>query len=325
MFFTSGTTDRSKAVVLTGRSLCQSAYNGGALLPLCHEDILMCMLPLAHVFGFVCGLLWGLSFGASIALGRGVRHYVDDLSFYQPTVLSAVPTLLEFLLKHGLINSELSLILVGAGQCSPELLKAASKKGLRVSFGYGLTETSSGVALSIGEDPYAMDICPDDTILLGDDGEILIKAPTCMMKEYYKHPQDTEAVLVKGILYTGDLGWFDEEGKLHVTGRKKEILVLDDGTKIYLPEYEAVITRALETTELAVILKNSRVWLVYYGEKDRQDLWKLLRPVMENYPRNQQVFDIIIVDTPLPRTATGKIRRWKLEKDVETVDIGGHR
>lgn len=118
------------------------------------------------------------------------------------------------------------------------------------------------------------------------------------MEEYYKHPQDTEAVLVKGILSTGDLERFDEEGKLHVTGRKKEILVLDDGTKIYLPEYEAVLTRALETTELAVILKNSRVWLAYYGEKDKQDLWKLLSPVMENYLRNQQIFDIIIVDTP---------------------------
>lgn len=57
LFFTSGTTERSKAVVLTDHSLCQSAYNGGEKLPLSPEDRLLCLLPLGHVFGFVCGLL----------------------------------------------------------------------------------------------------------------------------------------------------------------------------------------------------------------------------------------------------------------------------
>ena len=63
LFFTSGTTERAKAVVLTDNSLCQSAYNGSAMLPLQPEDRLLCTLPLGHVFGFVCGLLWGLSCG----------------------------------------------------------------------------------------------------------------------------------------------------------------------------------------------------------------------------------------------------------------------
>jgi long-subunit acyl-CoA synthetase (AMP-forming) len=317
LFFTSGTNDRSKAVVLTGHSLCQSAYNGGALLPLSCDDTLMCMLPLGHVFGFVCGLLWGLSCGACAALGRGARHYVDDLSFYEPTALSAVPMLLGFLLKQELINSRLRLVLIGAGGCSPELLNAVFKKGLKVSFGYGLTETSSGVALSIGGDPYAMDVCPDDSIILGEDGEILIKSPTCMMKEYYKQPEATRNALKNGVLYTGDLGRFDESGKLHVTGRKKEILVLEDGTKIYLPEYESVLSKALGTSEMAVILKNGRPCMAYFGDQSKQDLWRVLTPLMEDYPRNHQIADIIILNTPLPRTATGKIKRWELEKLVK--------
>ena len=91
LFFTSGTTERAKAVVLTEKSLMASARNGSALLPLSPNDRLFCMLPLAHVFGFVCGLLWGLSCGASVALGRGPRHYADDCLFYRPTALSAVP------------------------------------------------------------------------------------------------------------------------------------------------------------------------------------------------------------------------------------------
>ena len=98
LFFTSGTTEQAKAVVLTDHSLCQSAYKGGAMLPLTPEDTLLCLLPLGHVFGFVCGLLWGLSCGAAVALGRGPRHYADDCAFYRPTAVSVVPLLLGFLL-----------------------------------------------------------------------------------------------------------------------------------------------------------------------------------------------------------------------------------
>ena len=241
LFFTSGTTEQAKAVVLTDHSLCQSAYNGGAKLPLHPGDRLLCLLPLGHVFGFVCGLLWGLSCGASVALGRGARHYADDCAFYKPTAVSVVPMLLGFLLQRELINAELRLVLVGAGDCPKALLDAAAAKGLSVSFGYGLTETSSGVAISVGGDPFAMEVCPDDTVTIAEDGEILIQAPTCMMQGYYKRPDATRAVLRDGVFHTGDLGRFDEEGLLHITGRKKDMLVLPDGTKIFLPEYEGAL------------------------------------------------------------------------------------
>lgn len=314
LFFTSGTTERSRAVVLTDRSLCQSAWNGSAMLPLSREDTLLCMLPLGHVFGFVCGLLWGLSSGACVALGRGVRHYLDDCVFYEPTAVSVVPILLGFLLKTGAINPQLRLILVGAGDCPAPLLEAAAARGIRVSFGYGLTETSSGVAISTSGDPFAMDICPDDTVTLADDGEILIQAPTCMMQGYYKHPDATAAVLRDGVLHTGDLGRFDEAGKLHIIGRKKEMLVLSDGTKIFLPEYEGRLMQALGHTELAVTLRAGRPVLIFSGETRADELRKRLRPLMAALPRGQQLTDIIITEDPLPRTATGKIKRWELQQ-----------
>ena len=117
LFFTSGTTASCKAVVLTDRSLMAAAYNGSCMLPLSPEDTLLCMLPLNHVFGMVCGLLWGMQCGSAVAMGRGMRHYVDDPAFYRPTVLSAVPLLLDFLLRHAPLGEELRLILVGAGDC----------------------------------------------------------------------------------------------------------------------------------------------------------------------------------------------------------------
>ncbi|MCR4607305.1 MAG: acyl--CoA ligase [Oscillospiraceae bacterium] len=316
LFFTSGTTARSKAVVLTDHSLCQSAWNGSAKLPLSPEDTLLCLLPLGHVFGFVCGLLWGLSCGSSVALGRGARHYLDDCDHYRPTAVSVVPMLMGFLLKQRCINPELRLILVGAGDCPAALLKSAAAAGLRVSFGYGLTETSSGVAISVSGDPFAMEICPDDTITIADDGEILIQAPTCMMQGYYKMPDDTAAVLKDGVFHTGDLGMFDADGKLHITGRKKDMLVLPDGTKIFLPEYEAPLMQALGSTELAVILREGRPALVFSGEADPGDISEKLRDLMRTLPRGQQIAEIIVTADPLPRTATGKIKRWELQQKV---------
>ena len=317
LFFTSGTTSRCKAVVLTDRSLMSSAWNGSSMLSLSPEDILMCMLPLNHVFGFVCSLLWGLQCSAAIALGRGARHYIDDLTYFTPTVLSAVPSLLAFLLRQNVLCPQLRLILVGAGDCPPAILAQAASHGLQVRFGYGLTETSSGVAISTGGDPYALSVCPDDTVSIASDGEILVEAPTCMMEGYYKKAEDTAAVLQDGILHTGDLGRLDQAGRLHVTGRKKEILVLTDGSKIYLPEYEERLRNILDGRDLAVISIRQRPVLVIREDPEhRQEILDALAPLMADYPRGQQLQDILFTDQPLPRTATGKLMRWKIQKEI---------
>ena len=328
LFFTSGTTSSSKAVVLTDQSLMAAAYNGSCKLPLHAGDTLMCMLPLNHVFGFVCGLLWGMECGVPVALGRGARYYAQDLSFFRPTVLSAVPLLLGFLVQYRLINREMRLLLIGAGDCPDRLIRSVMQSGLAVSLGYGLTETSSGVAISVpgssSSDPYAMEICPEDTVTLADDGEILIASDSCMMQGYYHHPEDTAAVLIDGVLHTGDLGRWDESGRLHIIGRKKEILVLSDGTKIFLPEYEAKIAAALPGRDFAVLEKDGKPVLLLVdkeasgwtdqimAEAARILVQQELRSVMAELPRGHQLSDIVFTDKPLPRTVTGKVKRWGL-------------
>ncbi len=320
LFFTSGTTSASKAVVLTEKSLCSSAYNGSEKLPLSADDTLMCMLPLSHVFGFVCSLLWGLSCGATVALSGGPRSIATDFAFFNPTAVSLVPMLFGFLLKNELLNSDLNLILIGAGDCPDSLLEAAAEMGKRVCFGYGLTETSSGVALSVsGEDVHAMEICPDDEIKIADDGEILIKAPTCMMQGYYKNDEATAEVLNDGWLHSGDIGRLDENGRLHITGRKKEILVLPTGTKIFLPEYEGAIKKALETDELAVILlRDKPVLVVREDAQSSGELYAKVAEVMRDLPQSQRISNVIFKNEALPRTPTGKIKRWEIQKAEET-------
>ena len=230
-----------------------------------------------------------------------------------------MPSLLGFLLKYRALNPELKTILIGAGGCPPEILRAAQTTDARVCFGYGLTETSSGVALSLGEgDPYAMTVCPDDTVTIADDGEVLITAPTCMMQGYWHKPEDTAAVLRDGVLYTGDLGTLDETGKLRLTGRKKEMLVLSDGTKLYLPEYEQALSNALGGEAVCVLLIGDLPILVLEGDmRDPAPIWAKIRPVLDARARNQQIKRIEFYEKPFPRTASGKIMRWAIQRERE--------
>ena len=314
LFFTSGTVSGGRAVELTQQSLCASAYNGWSLLPLGADDVLMCMLPLDHVFGFVCGLLWGLRSGAAVALGRGAAHYSDDLAFFDPTSLSAVPMLLGFFLKNRLLNPELSLVLIGAGDCPAEMIAAVKAMGIRVSFGYGMTETSSGVALSLGDDPYAMTICPDDKIEIAPDGEILITAPTCVMRGYAGDRDATDEVLKDGVLYSGDIGHIDSDGCLHVTGRKKEIIVLSDGTKIFLPEYERELQSCLPGRDIAVTVRNGAPALIITGEEsERGTVISNIEGFMRSLPTGKRLKDIIFISAPIPRTGTGKVARGRIQ------------
>lgn len=315
LFFTSGTTGASKAVVLTSASLCSSAWNGNDKLPCLPTDNLLAVLPFCHVFGFVCSMMWPMSQGACISLGRGFRHLHDDCAYFKPTVISVVPSLLYFLLAKQALNPELRVILVGAGPAEENALKAAKAMGCEVHFGYGLTETSSGVAISTGDDPFAMEVCHDSKITLADDGEILVSCPECMMKGYYKLPDATAAVLSDGVLKTGDLGRFDENGNLHITGKKKDILVLPNGNKIYLPEWESELTRFLGAQELAIAMKDGIVTAIYVdkdGVADKAELDKKLVEFNRTKPFDKQITALCITDKPLPRTATGKIKRWML-------------
>ena len=315
LFFTSGTTNSSKAVVLTSSSLCASAWNGQAKCPCNETDNLLCMLPLTHVFGFVCAMLWPMSQGAKISITRGMRYIAQDCKYFKPTIISVVPSILKFLVGLNALNDELRMVLVGAGPANEQTLAAAKEKGIEVRFGYGLTETSSGVAISCGENPFAMSVCPDDTITLADDGEVLVKADECMMKGYYKNPEATKEVLINGILHTGDLGKFDEDGNLYITGRKKDILVLENGNKIFLPEWEKELAVALETDDVALTLENGEITL-FVGNKDGFLNVSMLKDKLaafnKNKPFNLQITGLVVMPDALPKTATGKVKRYAI-------------
>lgn len=306
LFFTSGTCESSKAVVLSSRSLCYSAWNGQSLLPCGEGDVILSVLPLAHVFGFVCAMLWGFAYGACIALGRGLRYIAEDCALYKPTIISAVPSLAEFLMRLGAVNAELRTMLIGSAPCTEQLIEQYRAQGVSVRFGYGLTETASGVALSTSdEEPFAMTLCPDTEIRIAEDGEVLLKS-SCMMRGYLGYPPAGEW------LSTGDVGYLDDLNRLHISGRKKDILVLPSGNKIFCAEYESSLKALIGPWDVAVIQRDNAPTAVFSGDKDRDVCTEAFNEFNRTLPRELQLRAMEFRREPLPRTALGKLRRYEI-------------
>lgn len=311
LFFTSGTTSRSKIVRLTSETLCASAWNGQSMLACGEDDIILSILPLSHVFGFVCSMLWGFAYGATIALGRGVRHLIDDAQFFRPTILPAVPSLISAMLRFETLNPELRIVLIGAAPCTQETIDALRAKGVAVYLGYGLTETSSGIAITQDPDePFALYPCPDTDITIEPDGEVTVATP-CMMQGYI----GAIPMFDGDRFFTGDIGSIDEKGRLHLSGRKKDVLLMADGTKIFCPEYEEDLAEMTGFSDLGVIMKGDRAVLIAGEGGDADALRAAVKEYNGGLQRSQQIYDVIVAGHELPRTATGKLKRYELHSE----------
>jgi long-subunit acyl-CoA synthetase (AMP-forming) len=315
LFFTSGTSGSPKAVVLTSASLLDSSFNGQSRLPCSKDDLIYSCLPLSHVFGFVCTFLWPLCYGASVALGEGLKSIPGDVLAFKPTILPVIPTLAGFLLSLKAINPELKTVLVGAGPLSLTLISAFKALGKRVAFGYGLTETSSGVAISVGsEDPFAMQPCPEDEFRIEGDGTVSIRSGGLMLG-YYKNKEATDAVVKEGWLRTNDRGFLDKDGNLHIQGRKDDIAVLSNGTKYDCALGEEKLSHYLGAMlDCALYAKEGKLTLAVHLAKP--ELKEAVEKAVESFNQYSELYtkitQIIYSPTPLPRTKTGKIIRYQL-------------
>ena len=291
LFFTSGTTDSSKTVVLSTRELRASTWGGQSMLACSKRDILLS------------------------ALGRGPLHVIDDCRYFHPTILPVVPTIAEELLRLDALNRELRIILIGAAVPTQETLRALQIRGIQTYTGYGLTETASGLAITRDlSAPLSLYICPGADLKIGPDGEITVKTDALM--EGYLDPADgsLNLPLQDGRFHTGDLGRIDERGALRITGRKKDMLMLPDGNKVFCPEYEAYLSEELGSDELCVILDNGRPALLYSSRLARPLVEKAVTGLNRHYPRSRQIAKLIPREGLLPRTAAGKIMRWVLQR-----------
>ena len=175
---------------------------------------------------------------------------------------------------HHALGPRMRLLITGGSRFDPAIARDLYGLGVSLYNGYGLTETSGAACIvrpgdrfntSVGHPLPGVDIrieidrsAPVDRSDLTEtdgvdaSGEVLIRGPI-VMREYYQRPDATADVIRDGWLYTGDLGRLDREGRLHITGRKKEVIVLSSGKNLYPEEIEAHYRRSPFIKELGVL------------------------------------------------------------------------
>ncbi|MGB3714521.1 MAG: long-chain fatty acid--CoA ligase [Candidatus Promineifilaceae bacterium] len=279
LIFTGGTTGRAKAALSSHRALLASGMQIHSWIGHMKDDwndVTVMLMPMFHAFGNVGVLpvaLVGKHLMALVPNPRDLDDLIDTIHDVKPAYLSGVPTLFIALLKHPAVKagkvdfSSIKLCISGA---APLMLETKNRFEVltngRIVEAYALTESvlASVVTPVNGEyKPGAIGIpLPDvdvrivdaelgtDTLGAGEVGEIIISAPQIMLR-YWERPEATAETVRDGWLFTGDLGYLDEDGYLYLVDRKKD-LIKPSGFQVWPREVEEVIATHPAVAEVGV-------------------------------------------------------------------------
>ena len=240
ILYTGGTTGTPKGAILSHRALLRGSYNGCFGEGQIFFNKYMVLIPFFHVFGLVRNLLSSINTGSNAYLVSEMMHFIKEIKDAKPNVMIIVPALANLIFsivsQHGIeaVGGKLEYIICGGAHVTPDLIKRLGSVGIKLCPGYGLTETANLVSGSINylDKPESVGIVyPEQEVKLVNN-EIYIKGDN-LFSGYYNDPGETKNVMSEdGYLKTGDLGRFDEDGFLYITGRNKNIIVLDNGENI---------------------------------------------------------------------------------------------
>ncbi|ERM95094.1 oxalate--CoA ligase [Amborella trichopoda] len=336
---TSGTTSRPKGVPLTQRNLAASVENIRGVYDLSRDDRTVVVLPLFHVHGLMCSLLGSLIAGGSVilpALGRfSASTFWVDMKSYGGTWYTAVPTIHQILLDRHLAAPEpVYPKLRFMRSCSAALAPIVFAR-LEEAFGapvleaYAMTEAAHLMASnllpcrgerkpgSVGK-PVGLEmaVLSEDGVVLGVGlkGEVCIRGEN-VTKGYKDNEEANREAFKFGWFHTGDVGYFDADGYLHLVGRIKE-LINRGGEKISPIEVDAVLLSHPDVAQaVAFGVPDDK-----YGEEinaavipreessiDEAEVLRFCKKNLASFKIPKRVF--ITDPDSLPKTATGKIQR----------------
>jgi long-chain acyl-CoA synthetase len=277
IMYTSGTTGNPKGVMLTHGNLLSNAEALLDILPDPAEIVLLNWLPFSHIFARLCDHYLCLRAGFLMVLATSAETVPFDIMEVQPTHLHGVPRLFEKMLAAAqtaptpeeakrrlkfMFGRRLDWVMSGGAPLPPKICSAYHEAGIRLLQGYGLTETSPVLTTNRPEN-YRVESAglpiPGVELKIAPDGEILATGPN-VMKGYWQQPQATAAAIRDGWFHTGDMGRIDADGFLYITGRKKELLVLSNGKKVYPTEVEGAL-QAEPCIEQAIVFGEKKNFL----------------------------------------------------------------
>ena len=328
LMFTSGTTGRSKGVMLSERNMCASLHTysevaenwvtdrlpAGQKLPLSH----MTLLPLFHMACFVCVVSYPPA-GWTLNLCGDIRDFYRDLGLMHSDVMASAPMLVETVyndMKRGRVSRLNGLwdLCCSSAALDPKMLLELAQNGFVVNQCYGMTETFGDGILNFTQVEKHMSAVgkPDDHVQykLDETGEICIKGD-CVMLGYYKDPEATAEVIdADGWFHTGDLARMDEEGFYYITGRKKNLIILASGENVSPEELEKKLALCPAITECIVKEKGQKICAVICCPEDKQEeVRAFVTEVNRSLPLYKRISAVEFTTEPLPRNALGKLLR----------------
>ncbi|HEY6280862.1 MAG TPA: AMP-dependent synthetase/ligase [Burkholderiales bacterium] len=375
--YTSGTAGPPKGVKLSHRNILSNMHAVLKAVELHATDRVLSVLPLSHMFERTCGYYLTLHVGVQVIYTRGVQQLAEDLATQQPTILLAVPRVLErfkvrieeklassffkrqlFALTikfgwqvyqqqanalervvYGLLKKlvadpilaklggKLRMVFVGGAALDQRVGRTFIGLGLRITQGYGLTETSPVIAGNReGDRDLASVGAPLENlqVRVNQAGELLVRGPSVMLG-YWRNPEATRAVLDdEGWLNTGDQVEI-RDGNIYIKGRTKDVLVLSNGEKVPPQEVEtAILSDGI--FEQVMLVGEGRAYLTLLAvtqETDRKKLIRCANEKLKNFPRYIRVRRVIPLKEPWSienglLTPTLKVKRKQVHEKFNT-------
>lgn len=366
IIFTMGTTVEAKGAMLTHGGFISNVQAVAKALPPTDTECIMSALPLYHALSFSCSLLMALYSGTTATYVNALRPttLLKTMREAKTTAFIGVPRLFQMLQStierqaaradtpgttlaekaQAVMGGEIRVLVSGGASLSDAIYDGFQKFGMTIYQGYGMTETAPVLSVnpylkskrgSVGPAVEGVEIQVENPDSEGI-GEVIAKGPSTM-KGYYQNPDATEKAIRDGWLYTGDLGYMDEDGYLYLTGHCKDIIVPASGKNIYPVELEALYRNSPAISEICVIGipyedgSDTAIHAVIVptapDETTKIAIQQHLQARTKALPSYQQFHKFHLWDDALPKTEDGNIDRAHLRhtlaahiKETETPE-----
>ena len=341
--YTSGTTGQPKGLVYTHETVLSALFELMLKDPTPPEETTMLLaVPLFSVAGIVHAVLHMAARGATLVVMSDFDPSValDLLTEHRVSHLNGVPVIWERISREPSFEqldlSHIKVAMVGGARVSNELQQRWHQQGVVLRHMYGMTEV--GGCGSVPRPPDALsrpDLCGDGSVFTetrivrpdgtecqpGEEGEILMRGPG-MLKEYWRNPEGTAALMPDGWIHSGDIGVFDERGYLRYVDRLKD-LIISGGFNVSPTEVENVIARAPGVIEVAVIPVIDDQWgetpaAIIHGS-DELDVDQVLELARQELAVFKVPRYVVRHDGPLPRMPSQKIAKRDLREQYRDI------
>ncbi|OUP19829.1 long-chain fatty acid--CoA ligase [Lachnoclostridium sp. An196] len=333
IMFTSGTTGKSKGVMLTQRNLAENATCLDMKIP--PRTVILSVLPIHHAYCLSMDILKGISLGSVICINDSLLRVVKNIKLFQPNMILMVPLMIETmakkleevsglppkLVKWQVFGKQFHTICSGGAYLPPAMIDLFDRYGITILQGYGMTECSPVISTTVSWNIRKESVgqllpnCEAKTV----DEELWVRGSSVMMG-YYKMPEETAQTLEDGWLKTGDLGYADEDGFVYLTGRKKNLIITKNGENVSPEELENKIGEHRLVQEILVREKDGVIEAEIYPDYDYikkkriKDVSAALQQVIDEYnqgaPAYKKVYSLKVRETEFEKTTSRKIKRF---------------